>query len=109
MSTITRERTVHTGCPVEDRGNGYGYCSTHLVKVYRDGHDWHLFQTFTGDTIAVLSQQWGGTVRHVTVTAPESADDTLLAEVAGYHSRHHAAFSVSRHVDGTATVSLWNH
>ena len=44
---------------------------------------------------------------YVTVAAPESATEAELAAAAGYGPRHFGR-TVVRHIDGTATVALWN-
>lgn len=107
MSIQTLGRTIHTGCPVTDSGNGYGRCQTHHVRVYRDGHDWHLLQTNTFHTIKVLDTVKDSFSQVVTVTAPTWATEADMADVAGFNARHHFGYSVTRYDDGTASVSMW--
>lgn len=107
MSTMLFERTIHTGCLIADRGNGYGRCEIHHVRVYKDGHDWHLLQTYDLDAIKVLDDHREYHTHRVTVTAPKWASDQDLADVAGFNARHHFGYSVTRYDDGTAAVSMW--
>lgn len=105
----TLERTIHTGCPIKvgTRDGNYGRCESHLVRVYRDGHDWHLLQTYDLDAIKVLDDTKDVFQQRVTVSAPRWATDDDLAEVAGFDGRHFHGVSVTRYADGTASVSMW--
>lgn len=108
-ATITRS-TFHNTCLVRyGTDPKAGWCMDHGTPIYRDGIDWITDLDRVG-LVFVLDgghRATRGESTRVTVTAPEGVTDAELAEAAGYGTQHFG-YHVTRYVDGTALVLLYN-